>query len=160
MPQELVPNTEDDFDEVPIDVDVVAATEAKSKSAKVSLKPGPSQQQTQLRNRNPWLFTLQAHAYSGSVTLSDMEAFKAANPGGTLEDFVRWYSPRDWVEDPWETIDGQTTFQVGVARTVRGWLQPERGLCFNFFSSSRTWTSRWPPVPGAAKTSGGSREGS
>ncbi len=30
---------------------------------------------------------------------SDMAAFKAANPGATLEDFVRWHSPRDWIED-------------------------------------------------------------
>ncbi|KAI8802194.1 Rab3 GTPase-activating protein catalytic subunit-domain-containing protein [Cladochytrium replicatum] len=30
---------------------------------------------------------------------SDMEAFKAANPGCCLEDFVRWHSPRDWVPD-------------------------------------------------------------
>jgi len=28
---------------------------------------------------------------------SDMEAFKAANPGSTLEDFVQWHSPRDWI---------------------------------------------------------------
>ena len=31
--------------------------------------------------------------------LSDMEAFKAANPGCVLGDFVRWYSPRDWVTE-------------------------------------------------------------
>lgn len=31
--------------------------------------------------------------------LSDMEAFKAANPGSCLEDFVRWYSPRDLIEE-------------------------------------------------------------
>uniref|UniRef100_A0A7N6B893 Rab3 GTPase-activating protein catalytic subunit n=1 Tax=Anabas testudineus TaxID=64144 RepID=A0A7N6B893_ANATE len=31
--------------------------------------------------------------------LSDMESFKAANPGCVLEDFVRWYSPRDYVEE-------------------------------------------------------------
>ncbi|KAJ1551771.1 Rab3 GTPase-activating protein catalytic subunit [Nowakowskiella sp. JEL0078] len=30
---------------------------------------------------------------------SDMEAFKAANPDSFLEDFVRWHSPRDWIED-------------------------------------------------------------
>ena len=30
--------------------------------------------------------------------LADMEAFKAANPGCILGDFVRWYSPRDWIE--------------------------------------------------------------
>jgi len=27
-----------------------------------------------------------------------MAAFQAANPGCMLEDFVRWYSPRDWRE--------------------------------------------------------------
>ncbi|KAK7826688.1 hypothetical protein U0070_007850 [Myodes glareolus] len=31
--------------------------------------------------------------------LSDMESFKAANPGCFLEDFVRWYSPRDYIEE-------------------------------------------------------------
>ncbi|XP_039258100.2 rab3 GTPase-activating protein catalytic subunit-like [Styela clava] len=30
--------------------------------------------------------------------LSDMESFKAANPGCGLGDFVRWYSPRDYEE--------------------------------------------------------------
>jgi len=28
--------------------------------------------------------------------VSDIEAFKAANPGGIFEDFIRWYSPKDW----------------------------------------------------------------
>ena len=28
----------------------------------------------------------------------DMQAFKAANPGSVLSDFVRWYSPSDWIE--------------------------------------------------------------
>jgi len=28
---------------------------------------------------------------------SDMEAFKAANPGSILADFVQWHSPRDWI---------------------------------------------------------------
>ncbi|XP_034042016.1 rab3 GTPase-activating protein catalytic subunit [Thalassophryne amazonica] len=35
--------------------------------------------------------------------LSDMESFKAANPGCVLADFLRWYSPRDFVEE--ETVD-------------------------------------------------------
>lgn len=30
---------------------------------------------------------------------SDMKAFKAANPGCCMEDFVRWHSPRDWIPD-------------------------------------------------------------
>lgn len=35
----------------------------------------------------------------GDLLCSDMSAFKAANPGCTLEDFVRWHSPRDWEGD-------------------------------------------------------------
>jgi Rab3 GTPase-activating protein catalytic subunit len=35
-----------------------------------------------------------------------MEAFKAANPGSTLGDFVRWYSPRDWIEEKVIDEDG------------------------------------------------------
>lgn len=31
---------------------------------------------------------------------ADMSAFKAANPGATLGDFVRWHSPRDWLHHP------------------------------------------------------------
>lgn len=30
--------------------------------------------------------------------LSDMESFKAANLKGTFEDFIRWHSPRDWID--------------------------------------------------------------
>ena len=30
---------------------------------------------------------------------TDMESFKAANPGCVLADFVRWHSPRDWDQD-------------------------------------------------------------
>ena len=35
----------------------------------------------------------------GDLLCSDMSAFKAANPGCTLGDFVRWHSPRDWEGD-------------------------------------------------------------
>eukprot|EP00210_Caulerpa_lentillifera_P009696 g9251.t1 len=31
------------------------------------------------------------------VLISDMAAFKAANPQGQLSDFVKWHSPKDWV---------------------------------------------------------------
>lgn len=36
---------------------------------------------------------------------SDMESFKAANPLATLEDFIRWYSPRDWIEEDCDERD-------------------------------------------------------
>lgn len=41
---------------------------------------------------------LRSRMQSASL-LSDMESFKAANPGGTLADFVRWHSPRDGAND-------------------------------------------------------------
>ncbi|KAJ9511470.1 hypothetical protein QJQ45_029869, partial [Haematococcus lacustris] len=36
---------------------------------------------------------------SSEVLVADMAAFKAANPGAVLEDFLRWYSPKDVVQD-------------------------------------------------------------
>jgi hypothetical protein len=33
-----------------------------------------------------------------------MQAFKAANPGCVLADFIRWHSPRDWIT---ETENGE-----------------------------------------------------
>ncbi|KAI7873036.1 Rab3 GTPase-activating protein catalytic subunit-domain-containing protein [Spinellus fusiger] len=48
---------------------------------------------------------LRARLQSGQL-YSDMQAFKAANPYCILEDFVRWHSPKDWMndtEDPYST---------------------------------------------------------
>lgn len=78
----------------------------------------------------------QAHAYSCTVTLSDMESFKAANPGATLEDFVRWYSPRDWVEVP----DGR----------VDEWGQAQGELSERMRLDDNMWQNLWSmaqPVP-------------
>ena len=67
---------------------------------------GTSTEGTQLRAR-----------MQSACLLSDMEAFKAANPGCVLADFVRWYSPRDWIEDAVVNDDG-TTQQTGMPATV------------------------------------------
>jgi len=41
--------------------------------------------------------------------ISDIAGFKAANPEGTLEDFIRWYSPNDWISpDKLETVKGKS----------------------------------------------------
>lgn len=32
--------------------------------------------------------------------------FQAANPGAEIEDFIRWHSPRDWIEEEVVTSDG------------------------------------------------------
>lgn len=60
--------------------------------SEVLAKLGTSAEGTHLRAR-----------MQSACLLSDMESFKAANPGCDLEDFVRWYSPRDYVEE--EVVD-------------------------------------------------------
>ncbi|KAI8877817.1 hypothetical protein K501DRAFT_337164 [Backusella circina FSU 941] len=42
---------------------------------------------------------------------SDMQAFKAANPQACLQDFVRWHSPRDWV-------DGQLSARMSESNNI------------------------------------------
>lgn len=41
---------------------------------------------------------------------------QAANPGAVLEDFIRWYSPRDWIDDEgvdeWGQGKGQYFFYI------------------------------------------------
>uniref|UniRef100_A0A8C6Y4T9 Rab3 GTPase-activating protein catalytic subunit n=1 Tax=Naja naja TaxID=35670 RepID=A0A8C6Y4T9_NAJNA len=68
--------------------------------------------------------------------LSDMESFKAANPGCCLEDFVRWYSPRDYIEE--ETVDEEG----GVV--IKGELSARMKI------PSNMWVEAWEtakPVP-------------
>ncbi|KAI3686217.1 hypothetical protein L1987_79891 [Smallanthus sonchifolius] len=44
-----------------------------------------------------------------SQLLSDMQAFKAANPGCILEDFVRWHSPPDWMEPTTDDVSKESS---------------------------------------------------
>lgn len=47
--------------------------------------------------------------------LSDMSAFKAANPKCIFEDFVRWHSPRDWIlndNEPKGSINGSLSTRM------------------------------------------------
>uniref|UniRef100_A0A7D9NKN1 Rab3 GTPase-activating protein catalytic subunit n=1 Tax=Xenopus tropicalis TaxID=8364 RepID=A0A7D9NKN1_XENTR len=68
--------------------------------------------------------------------LSDMESFKAANPGCCLEDFVRWYSPRDYIEE--EVMDEKGN------KIVKGELSPRMKIPNNM------WVEAWEtakPIP-------------
>nr|XP_033801626.1 rab3 GTPase-activating protein catalytic subunit [Geotrypetes seraphini] len=68
--------------------------------------------------------------------LSDMESFKAANPGCSLEDFVRWYSPRDYVEE--EVVDEKGNI------VIKGELSARMKI------PSNMWVEAWEtarPVP-------------
>lgn len=89
MTQEPSPMTEDMLEE----------------HAEVLAKLGSSAEGSQLRAR-----------MQSACLLSDMESFKAANPGCILEDFVRWYSPRDYIEED----DEMTASTDNVAEICRG----------------------------------------
>lgn len=52
----------------------------------------------------------------GEHLLSDMQAFKAANPKSDFIDFVRWHSPRDWSE-------GEGQLSKRMITTDNIWLQ-------------------------------------
>lgn len=109
---------------IPITQDPVPKTEDQlEEDTEVLLKLGSDAQGSELR----------AKMMSASL-LSDMESFKAANPGSVLEDFIRWYSPRDWVEDP----------------GVDEWGQPKGHLSSRMLISNNTWIEVWEsakPVP-------------
>jgi hypothetical protein len=48
---------------------------------------------------------------------------QAANPGCILEDFVRWYSPLDWMEDPGSgEMNHEYQQEGGQAMAIRGYL--------------------------------------
>ncbi|XP_067891174.1 rab3 GTPase-activating protein catalytic subunit isoform X1 [Heterodontus francisci] len=51
--------------------------------------------------------------------LSDMESFKAANPGCCLEDFVRWYSPRDYIEEEFTSEAGDKVLRRELSARMK-----------------------------------------
>lgn len=44
---------------------------------------------------------------------------QAANPGCVLEDFVRWYSPRDYVEEEEQTDGGETVVKGSLSARMK-----------------------------------------
>ncbi|XP_033229238.1 rab3 GTPase-activating protein catalytic subunit [Belonocnema kinseyi] len=109
---------------LPVTQDPVLKTEDQlEEDAQVMMELGTDKQGTEMR----------ARLMSASL-LSDMESFKAANPGAVVEDFIRWYSPRDWVEE--DTMDE--------------WGQPKGHLSQRMLLPDNAWTTTWKsaqPVP-------------
>lgn len=80
--------------------------------------------------------------------LSDMEAFRAANPGCVLQDFVRWHSDKDWVvtpvgdkdadSSPGEQSDGSWIYaDAQTDRLVRGRMSARMA------ESGNLWHTTW-----------------
>ncbi|GMI63762.1 hypothetical protein like AT5G55060 [Hibiscus trionum] len=76
-----------------------------------------------------------------SRLLSDMQAFKAANPGCVLEDFVRWHSPPDWIEDEAEPSNEVTSRRGQLSSR----MQKEGNLWRELWETSK-------PVPAIKQT--------
>ena len=62
---------------------------------------------------------------------SDMAAFKAANPGCCIEDFVRWHSPKDWRP----TANGDAS---GAAQPSASAVAPSQGAVVRAASDAET----------------------
>ena len=54
--------------------------------------------------------------------VSDMSAFKAANPSAAFEDFVRWHSPKDWIDG--DDARSAATTDGGQTENVRRASRP------------------------------------
>ncbi|KAK1680307.1 hypothetical protein QYE76_041155 [Lolium multiflorum] len=80
-----------------------------------------------------------------SQLLSDMQAFKAANPGCVLEDFIRWHSPPDWSEDC-----AASNGTVGQGSSRRGRLSDRMQT-----KEGNLWKELWEaakPIPAVEQT--------
>ena len=78
--------------------------------------------------------------------VSDMSAFKAANPGSCLADFVRWHSPRDWIENAEAAERGDD--DAPTTETKRTVTAPNPGkLSARMGSRNNTWKTLWRDAP-------------
>lgn len=57
--------------------------------------------------------------------LSDMQSFKAANPDAIFDDFIRWYSPKDWIQeeelDEFDQKKGHLSVRMKIPENI--WVQ-------------------------------------
>lgn len=74
------------------------------------------------------------------ILLSDMSAFKAANPDAVFEDFIRWHSPGDWESDAIEDS------RVSETKMNNDW--PPRGrLSSRMSEHGNFWRKLWNDAP-------------
>jgi Rab3 GTPase-activating protein catalytic subunit len=79
----------------------------------------------------------------GATVFSDMQAFKAANPMAEFADFVRWYSPNDWIIDSGVSAEELSSL-TSKASCKKG------AVSSRMADSSNLWSKLWKkadPVP-------------
>ncbi|XP_018473723.2 uncharacterized protein LOC108844938 isoform X2 [Raphanus sativus] len=77
------------------------------------------------------------------ILLSDMSAFKAANPDAVFEDFIRWHSPGDW-----ESSDPETTEASGsISKDSKDNWPPQGRLSQRMSDQGNLWRKSWNDAP-------------
>ena len=82
---------------------------------------------------------------------SDMSAFKAANPGCVLEDFIRWHSPKDWRPTP----PTPSTASKPISKGDSSKSHPRGELSQRMLGAGNIWQQLWKesqPLPAARQT--------
>ncbi|XP_031745160.1 rab3 GTPase-activating protein catalytic subunit isoform X2 [Cucumis sativus] len=79
------------------------------------------------------------------ILSSDMSAFKAANPDGVFEDFIRWHSPGDWEEESGPK-DEDLPDSSATETSKNNW--PPRGhLSKRMSEHGNLWRQLWNDAP-------------
>lgn len=80
------------------------------------------------------------------ILASDMAAFKAANPEAVFEDFIRWHSPSDWIEDSInKTMEGRESTGEEIRDIKNSW-PPKGRLSKRMSESGNSWHGIWNDV--------------
>lgn len=86
-----------------------------------------------------------------SMLSSDMAAFKAANPSAVFEDFIRWHSPRDWLEEDVFQDSLESLSPSSPSANLENLSWPPRGRLSDRMSyPDNMWVQLWrsvEPIP-------------
>lgn len=75
---------------------------------------------------------------------TDMSAFKAANPDAVFEDFIRWHSPGDWINDENEGSSPSRSLAMGSFKD--NW-PPKGRLSQRMAENGNMWRKIWNDAP-------------
>ncbi|RID69006.1 hypothetical protein BRARA_C01131 [Brassica rapa] len=78
------------------------------------------------------------------ILLSDMSAFKAANPDAVFEDFIRWHSPGDWESSQPETAEESSG---SITEDSEDKWPPQGRLSQRMSDQGNLWRKSWSDAP-------------
>ena len=76
--------------------------------------------------------------------VSDMSAFKAANPSAAFEDFVRWHSPKDWIDGDDAPVGGDDGRRMDECPPR---VAPRGALSERMRRDGNAWRTLWDSAP-------------